>query len=323
MSEDAQSLMSALGFSHEVGELYGRLLALGDRPVREYAQALGLDEAALDAAVMPLEEAGIVARRDGALSILGPVAAVTRLLAAAADNAQRNHQRMLNIARAMPYIAGTTARPPAEHVDTDGPLDGEIFTSDRMRDGLEAMALSTVGEVRWLRPDRFEMAYDDVLNALAAAGRRVRTIYPVHALSEAPTTLAYRAKLGEEIRVIPDVTTRLMVLGTTHAIVPEPLGLGITPRLMLRQHALVELCTRYFEELWARARPVSSLSPGEEGPRKFLLEQLARGASDDQIARRLGLSLRTVRRRMAELMDELGAESRFQAGVEAARRGWL
>jgi hypothetical protein len=30
-----------------------------------------------------------------------------------------------------------------------------------------------------------------------------------------------------------------------------------------------------------------------------------------------------VRRRVAELLDELGAGSRFQAGAEAVRRGWL
>ena len=44
---------------------------------------------------------------------------------------------------------------------------------------------------------------------------------------------------------------------------------------------------------------------------------------DEQIARELGLSLRTVRRRVAEVLDELGATSRFQAGVEAVRRGWV
>jgi DNA-binding NarL/FixJ family response regulator len=40
------------------------------------------------------------------------------------------------------------------------------------------------------------------------------------------------------------------------------------------------------------------------------------------IARSLGVSLRTVRRRIAELLAELGVESRFQAGAEAVRRGW-
>ena len=57
--------------------------------------------------------------------------------------------------------------------------------------------------------------------------------------------------------------------------------------------------------------------------RTFLLQQLAAGAQDEQIARRLGVSLRTVRRRVADLMSELGAESRFQAGVEASKRGWI
>jgi DNA-binding NarL/FixJ family response regulator len=47
------------------------------------------------------------------------------------------------------------------------------------------------------------------------------------------------------------------------------------------------------------------------------------GAKDETIARQLGVSLRTVRRRVAELMDELGASTRFQAGMEAVRRGLL
>jgi DNA-binding NarL/FixJ family response regulator len=55
----------------------------------------------------------------------------------------------------------------------------------------------------------------------------------------------------------------------------------------------------------------------------MLLRQLSRGAKDEQIARSLGVSLRTVRRRMADLFEELGVESRFQAGVEAVRRGWI
>ena len=54
-----------------------------------------------------------------------------------------------------------------------------------------------------------------------------------------------------------------------------------------------------------------------------LLRQLAAGAKDEQIARTLGLSLRTVRRRVADLLIELGVDTRFQAGVEAVRRGWL
>jgi DNA-binding NarL/FixJ family response regulator len=41
------------------------------------------------------------------------------------------------------------------------------------------------------------------------------------------------------------------------------------------------------------------------------------------IARQLRLSRRTVTRRIAALLDRLGATTRFQAGVQAATRGWL
>jgi DNA-binding NarL/FixJ family response regulator len=73
------------------------------------------------------------------------------------------------------------------------------------------------------------------------------------------------------------------------------------------------------------AVPGLGSEPGEEelSDRALLVDQLASGAKDEQIARALGLSLRTVRRRVAQLLDELGAGSRFQAGVEAVRRGWI
>ncbi|MFI6060373.1 hypothetical protein [Streptomyces sp. NPDC051286] len=37
----------------------------------------------------------------------------------------------------------------------------------------------------------------------------------------------------------------------------------------------------------------------------------------------LGVSERTVARRIARLQEVLGAQTRFQLGVQAGRRGWL
>ena len=64
-------------------------------------------------------------------------------------------------------------------------------------------------------------------------------------------------------------------------------------------------------------------SPAPPAQDAHLLALMAAGLKDEVVARQLGLSLRTVRRRIARLMDELGADTRFQAGIEAARRGWL
>lgn len=54
-----------------------------------------------------------------------------------------------------------------------------------------------------------------------------------------------------------------------------------------------------------------------------LLRLLAQGKTQQEIARSLQLSVRTVSRRIADLKQELKADSPLQAGMEAVRRGWL
>lgn len=80
----------------------------------------------------------------------------------------------------------------------------------------------------------------------------------------------------------------------------------------------------------------SGSAPGTQGPLagtpspaagslsledRRLLALLAAGLKDDAIARQLGTSPRTLRRRLRHLLDELNAETRFQAGAQASRRG--
>ncbi|WP_370070018.1 LuxR C-terminal-related transcriptional regulator [Streptacidiphilus sp. MAP5-3] len=50
---------------------------------------------------------------------------------------------------------------------------------------------------------------------------------------------------------------------------------------------------------------------------------LAAGLTDQAISRHLGIHERTVRRKIAELTTKLHANSRFQAGVNATKAGWL
>lgn len=94
----------------------------------------------------------------------------------------------------------------------------------------------------------------------------------------------------------------------------------------------VEALIRLFQAIWTLATPYW---PGLlEAPRtpdrlplaerdQRILALLTTGASDQVIARQMAVSVRTVERRVRYLMDRLGAATRFQAGVQAARRGWL
>ncbi len=81
---------------------------------------------------------------------------------------------------------------------------------------------------------------------------------------------------------------------------------------------------------WQQATPVfgSEAQETEEQPDlseadRALLHLLHAGLKDETIARQLGLSERTLRRRITDLTTRLGATSRFQAGAQVVRRGWL
>ncbi|MDN5718399.1 MAG: hypothetical protein L0G89_14325, partial [Janibacter sp.] len=70
-----------------------------------------------------------------------------------------------------------------------------------------------------------------------------------------------------------------------------------------------------------------SLSPEVEVPEgsadDALIRMLALGAKDEMIARTLHVGLRTVRRRVAALMDQYGVGTRLQLGVALERDGRL
>lgn len=65
------------------------------------------------------------------------------------------------------------------------------------------------------------------------------------------------------------------------------------------------------------AQRYAGLTPQQQ----FILRCLAEGETDRMIARRTGVTPRTVTRRIAEIYRELQVESRFQAGVAAHRLG--
>ena len=61
--------------------------------------------------------------------------------------------------------------------------------------------------------------------------------------------------------MIADLPTRLFVIGSTHAVLPEPLGFADEPRLLVRQPGLVESLTVLFELMWDRAAPGARPGP--------------------------------------------------------------
>jgi DNA-binding Lrp family transcriptional regulator len=321
------SPLEVLGFSAEQESLYRMLLRNSGSTVEHLADLAGLPVGELREHVARLARAGLVEQRGATVVGRPPEEALAGMIG---EEDRRVHSRagQLEAVRALlPSLSADHLAATAPHGE---PTTVEVVEGGNIAQLLQSLSASSAGEMRWLRPDPWNMdptrQVDDWVIDLLRSGRRSSAIYDVQVFEKAPEIIRRRAEAGERVRLLTDVPTRLAVLGSSAALICERFDVFDDRRLVLRQHAMVASLILLFEHLWDKAMPV----PGhdgeaydEEGTRRLLLTQLAGGAKDEQIARAFGISVRTVRRRVAGLLDELGAASRFQAGVEAARRGWL
>jgi sugar-specific transcriptional regulator TrmB/DNA-binding CsgD family transcriptional regulator len=175
----------------------------------------------------------------------------------------------------------------------------------------------------------------EVERPLLERGVSVRAAYAVEALAipERAEELRRLVALGEQARVLPRVPVKMIVVDRRAALLPltgSAEGLRTTAAYV-RQSGLTDALTELFEAHWAQGTPIYATSDAATSPPhpeisdedRALLQLLNAGLKDEAIARQLDLSQRTLRRRIAELTKRLGATSRFQAGTQAMRRGWL
>lgn len=162
-----------------------------------------------------------------------------------------------------------------------------------------------------------------------AQGVRWRAVYAPESveLDGAWREIEELAARGEQGRVLPGLPHKLAIADRSIALMPLDLSLVNTKSVLIRESTLLDALISLFESYWQRAVPIGASTPdptaavnAEDG---MLVHLLASGLTDTAIARQLGLSTRTVRRRLRALFEELPASNRFQAGVQAARRGWL
>ncbi|MFI9119539.1 helix-turn-helix domain-containing protein [Streptomyces bikiniensis] len=162
-----------------------------------------------------------------------------------------------------------------------------------------------------------------VLDALRR-GAQGRILYPHTARGDSGT----RAHLGEllpvggRVRTTKEVRDRFLVFDRKTAFIPAGEGDAIA---VVYDGAVASFLAGLHARVWESAFDFDSGASGYAGTmgdlKATLLDLLASGAKDEAIARRVGMSERTLRRHVAAIMQELSAGSRFQAGVLAARAG--
>ncbi|MFJ5229960.1 LuxR C-terminal-related transcriptional regulator [Kitasatospora sp. NPDC088391] len=301
----------------------------------EHLADAGLDPAAAPAALDRLAAHGLV-HRDPAdphrARAVGPEAAANDLaVPVEAEIARRRAELAARRAELAAFLPAWQHR-----ADAAAPADlgFEVLpTLPEVRAALDRASADCRTEVLAGQPggNRDPEAMQEALrrdHALLARGVRMRTLYHHTARFNGPSQTYVEAAtaLGAEYRTVHELFGRIIVFDRATAFVP--LSDGSWGALVVREPSMVAYLCGIFEQSWEVARPFASAA--EDGLEQVaqeidrtILHLLAAGLKDETVARRVGLSLRTARRHIADITARLGAESRFQAGVAAARAGLL
>lgn len=136
---------------------------------------------------------------------------------------------------------------------------------------------------------------------------------------------------GERARVSSHVPMKMVLCDDQAALIPiATTGANADAAYLVHPSSLLDAFSELFEVLWERAVPLNRPTGDDSAAAGQLSDEdtdliglLAAGATDETIARTLGWSVRTVHRHVHAIMAAVGAETRFQIGMEAVRRGWV
>ncbi|MGH1564457.1 helix-turn-helix domain-containing protein [Mumia sp. DW29H23] len=136
---------------------------------------------------------------------------------------------------------------------------------------------------------------------------------------------------GMDVRLASALPSRILIVDSEIAMVPvmaspDDLTGGA---LIVHRSGLLDSLVALFEALWVSGAPLLASEVPDSGPGELddtdarILRLLNAGLTDHKVANQLGLSARTVQRRMSRLMEKAEVETRLQLGVAAKQRGWL
>ncbi|HET6479245.1 MAG TPA: helix-turn-helix transcriptional regulator [Actinoplanes sp.] len=169
-------------------------------------------------------------------------------------------------------------------------------------------------------------------------GVRMRSVYETDGFTDAVSlrTALRGTGQGGTLRLTSQIPVKLVIFDRAAALLPIWQDRPSSGSLVVHSPALVTALVALFESVWERAEPVSLTrrpdrsdaddglpASGRDLRTREILRMMAAGMKDETIARILNVSRRTVQQHISDAGSLLGARTRFQIGVLAAKRGWL
>lgn len=334
MGPEPSSIFAVLGIDPSEEELYRALVASPRSTQAELARRTGGTPGSVGRRLRRLEGYGLVSRSAETPCRFTPAPPDLAIEPLVLRRQEQIQQARLEARRMAAHLyQSLLEQASAQVVEVVTGADAVVHQAARLQ-------LSAREEV-WVadRPPYVtpgQPAFNDEELAMLATGVRYRGLYDRDSLmlpGRLDALARYRAA-GEEARVMVDLPVKLAIADRAMALIPISLDRPENQAtIIVHPSPLLTALVVCFESLWERAiplrGPVGALpepagdAPGPRPPEAALLDLLALGLKDEAIARHLGISVRTVWRRLEKLMADLGADTRFQAGLQAGRRGWL
>lgn len=328
-------MLELFGLDAEVQEVYRTLLSMPSAGPSELAESLALPEATVRSALDALLDAELLRESRehvGRLRAVDPEVGLDLLLRRQEAKLAREQQELAKRREA-------AARAVAEFAELR-PKDGRDGTRrligvDAIQAQIEILSKNVVGEMHTvtagtaLTAEMLEAARpldEDVLGR----GVAVHVLYQSSVRNDPGGNAHARwlTDLGGQVRTAPLLPPPMLVYDRTVALVLIDPAERSRGAVCTREPGVVGYLLALFAQTWDSAVPLGAdvsedPSTGLSRTEQELLKLLAGGMTDERAAARLGVSLSTVRRQMAGLMERLGASSRFEAGLRAAQRGWI
>ncbi|WP_200261412.1 LuxR family transcriptional regulator [Streptomyces sp. HSG2] len=329
-------MLAAVGLDETCETVYRALLAQPQADLGELREMLALPDAELRKALDRLSEVSLVRESFASphrFHAVSPEIGFQVLIARQQERLAAEQQRVTELRTASAHLMAefTLARPRQDrHVQW---LDG----IDEIRERIGLLVRDVRTEVMTLAPDGAQTAENMATarpqdRALLERGVRMCTVYLDSVRNNAATVqyAEWLTEAGGQVRTAVTLPLRLMILDRRIAVVPtDPENSEAGALILNGGGPLTALCA-LFEGIWTDAVPLGAApSPrdrdeqGLSAQQAEVLRLLGQGLTDEAVAKRLGVSPRTARRIAADLMELLGARSRFQAGCRAVAKGWL
>ncbi len=315
-----------LGIDPAASRVYLALLELAPAPLSAIGTASGLGRAELTTAYASLVDAGLASAAEEGEDVVAPVPPTAGLEILARHRAAEIEESRIAVGGAFESFRRQRLAAYNDHLV-------EVVTGEAVGPRIRQAWASARDQIRQFEsPPYFPLAEttDDALATLAR-GVTQRVVYSRASLEHPghlQDVIEPCIKAGEQARVLPAVPVKLVIIDDAYALVSLSIKEADVHNTMLvvQPCGLLSALVALFEQSWQNALPFhghatrpGGLPPGD----RRLLWLLAGGASDDVIAREMGISRRTLFRRLSILMARLGAANRFQMALQAQRAGWL